>query len=256
VGLREKRLDSDMQSVMRLCGPESPITLVASSGSPVDRYQLRYLLPGLVVQDGAVVPIATHLVEVYLTLGYPRQAPQCRMLTPIFHPNIAPHAICVGDHWSAGESLAALLVRIAEMICFQSYNVKSPLNGDAARWAEEHARELPLLRTDLSPLLGEGRAVGRPSPAPDHERPPGATASPFPSPRPSPAEVAPATAPVEPTTVPSGGSQRVESHPPGEGPGEIVCGACGAALALTPGWSSRWARCPMCGRMLTVESRP
>ena len=59
------------------------------------------------------------------------------MLTPIFHPNIAPHAICIGDHWSAGEPLASIMARIGEMIAYQSYNTKSPLNGEAARWVKE-----------------------------------------------------------------------------------------------------------------------
>jgi ubiquitin-protein ligase len=72
------------------------------------------------------------------------------MLTPVFHPNIAPHAVCIGDHWSPGESLAALILRIGEMITFQSYNTKSPLNGAAARWAEENIAQLPIQRIDLS----------------------------------------------------------------------------------------------------------
>ena len=54
------------------------------------------------------------------------------------------HAICVGDHWSAGESLESIAIRIGEMLAYQVYNVKSPLNGEAARWVEEHEDELPL----------------------------------------------------------------------------------------------------------------
>jgi ubiquitin-protein ligase len=55
-------------------------------------------------------------VEITLPLHYPRTPPQCRMLTPIFHPNIAPHAICIGDHWSAGEPLCSIVARIGELI--------------------------------------------------------------------------------------------------------------------------------------------
>jgi hypothetical protein len=66
------------------------------------------------------------------------------MLSPVFHPNIAPHAICVGDHWSAGESLASIVIRIGEMLAYQVYNVKSPLNGEAARWVQQHEDLLPL----------------------------------------------------------------------------------------------------------------
>jgi len=39
---------------------------------------------------------------------------------------------------------------IAEMICFQSYNVKSPLNARAAAWAEQNVARLPLHRGDLT----------------------------------------------------------------------------------------------------------
>ena len=73
-----------------------------------------------------------------------------RLASHLYHPNIAPHAICIGDHWSAGESLATLIARIGEIITFQSYNVKSPLNGEAARWAEQNVARLPLQKIDLT----------------------------------------------------------------------------------------------------------
>src|SRR5579872_2129886 len=88
--------------------------------------------------------------------------PQCRMLTPVFHPNIAPHAICVGDHWSAGEPIGSIVARIGEMLAYQSYNTKSPLNGEAARWVEQHLEELPL---DKVSMLGSD-AYKPESPAP------------------------------------------------------------------------------------------
>ena len=55
----------------------------------------------------------------------------------------------LGDHWSAGQSLAELIVRIGEMICYQSYNTKSPLNARAAAWVETHTGRLPLDGADL-----------------------------------------------------------------------------------------------------------
>jgi ubiquitin-protein ligase len=72
------------------------------------------------------------------------------MVTPVFHPNIDPQKICVGDHWSAGQRLAQLIVRIGEMLTYQSYNVKSPLNAKAAAWAELNVTRLPLEQVDLS----------------------------------------------------------------------------------------------------------
>jgi ubiquitin-protein ligase len=72
------------------------------------------------------------------------------MLTPVFHPNIDPQKICIGDHWSAGQSIADMILRIAEMICFQSYNLKSPLNAKAAAWAEQNVANLPLHKGDIA----------------------------------------------------------------------------------------------------------
>ena len=90
---------------------------------------------------------------------YPRTPPHCRAITPVFHPNIAPHSICIGDHWAAGESLVNLIVRIGEMLAYQSYNVKSPLNGDAAQWAEKNKSRLPVDRFDFSSLLARGEVL-------------------------------------------------------------------------------------------------
>ena len=72
------------------------------------------------------------------------------MVSPVYHPNIDPQKICIGDHWSAGQRLIHLIVRIGEMIAYQSYNVKSPLNARAAAWAEQNMDSLPLDRSDLS----------------------------------------------------------------------------------------------------------
>ena len=74
------------------------------------------------------------------------------MLTPVFHPNIDDSTICVGDHWAAGERLTDLVVRIGEMLAFQAYNIKSPLNGEAAMWADLHPEHLPV---DPKPLHAE-----------------------------------------------------------------------------------------------------
>ena len=92
------------------------------------------------------------------------------MLTPIFHPNIAPHAICIGDHWSPGEPLWSIVARIGEMIAYQSYNTKSPLNGEAARWVDQHVDELPLDPVSMMPddatVSSAGAATMGPKPPP------------------------------------------------------------------------------------------
>jgi hypothetical protein len=127
------------------------IRVLETSGNPPDRYWIEFRILGLDAEGGGDPrEIRAHRTEVFLPSDYPRRQPFCRMTTPVFHPNIDPQKICIGDHWSAGESLAALVVRIGQMICYQSYNVKSPLNAKAAAWAESHLHQLPLQEVDLT----------------------------------------------------------------------------------------------------------
>ena len=49
------------------------------------------------------------------------------------------------------------------MLAYQSYNVKSPLNGEAARWVEENKHRVPLDRVSLLPE--EERQSNAPQPA-------------------------------------------------------------------------------------------
>ncbi len=132
---RLRRLQADHANIRTTFAQHAHIRLLSQEGDPPEKYTFEFTVPGLIpVDGGAPIPGAIHRAEVFLPEEYPRRPPFCRMITPVFHPNINPQRICIGDHWSAGESLPALIVRIAEIICFQSYNVKSPLNAEAAAW--------------------------------------------------------------------------------------------------------------------------
>jgi ubiquitin-protein ligase len=148
---RLRRLTADYQQVQKLFAQHPYIRLLKAEGSPPERYTFAFNVQGLVpAGEDAFAPGAVHQAEIFLPMDYPRRPPFCRMTTPLFHPNIDPQKICIGDHWSAGQSLAQMIVRIAEMICYQSYNLKSPLNAKAAAWAEQNLVSLPLEKADLS----------------------------------------------------------------------------------------------------------
>ena len=150
---RLRRLRADFEQVTAAFAEHPHIRIAAAEGDPPEKYVFEFKVRGLVPPDETsedVRPRLIHRAEVFLPLDYPRRPPFCRMTTPVFHPNIDPQKICIGDHWSAGQSLAELAVRIGEMLSYQSYNVKSPLNGQAAAWAEQNVERLPLDRSDLS----------------------------------------------------------------------------------------------------------
>ncbi len=163
---RIRRLMLDQQNLTRRFSGWPLIQMVETAGMPPEVYRFRYFIKGLwVAVNGEIQERSSHTLEVNLTLGYPRRAPQCRMLTPVFHPNFDESTVCIGDFWAASESLDDLIVRIGRMIAYQEYNTKSPLNGLAAKWAAEHTSLLPVDPRPIAPPAIERAEPGPPEPA-------------------------------------------------------------------------------------------
>ena len=154
---RTRRLMVDAESIRKRLSGWPLIEISGTAGIPPEIYRFTYRVKGLFVDPtGNILERDTHLLEVNLSLGYPRRAPQCRMLTPVFHPNFDDSAVCIGDFWAASEGLDDLVIRIGQMIAYQEYNTKSPLNGLAAKWAALNANLLPI----------DARAIAPPSQGP------------------------------------------------------------------------------------------
>jgi Ubiquitin-conjugating enzyme len=151
---RIRRLLLDEQMLRQTFGNWPIIQITGTAGVPAEIYRFTYNLRGLYVAGGGeILEREAHLLEVNLTLGYPRRAPQCRMLTPVFHPNFDDSMVCIGDFWAASEGLDDLIIRIGRMIAYQEYNTKSPLNGLAAKWAAQNSHLLPVDPRPVAPPL-------------------------------------------------------------------------------------------------------
>jgi len=163
--IRRLKLDHD-QMVQKFAG-WPVIQITGTAGMPPEVYRFAYNIKGLfVAANGEILERQQHHLEVNLSLGYPRRAPQCRMLTPVFHPNFDDSTVCIGDFWAASEGLDDLIIRIGRMIAYQEYNTKSPLNGLAAKWAEQHAQLFPVDPRDIAPPLEKAAAPAESSPMP------------------------------------------------------------------------------------------
>ncbi len=151
---RTRRLQVDHELLTRRFSGWPIIQMSATAGMPPELYRISYALKGLyVTPSGDVLDRDRHELEINLSLEYPRRAPQCRMLTPVFHPNFDDATVCIGDFWAASEGLDDLIVRIGRMIAYQEYNTRSPLNGLAAKWAAEHLADLPIDPRVLAPPI-------------------------------------------------------------------------------------------------------
>ena len=213
--VRLRRLQSDYEAIRRLVHRHPRVEIEGVAGTPPERYRLKLRVRSLRKKGEHLEPADEHRLEVRLPLGYPRDAPVCRLLTPVFHPNIAPHVVCIGDHWTAGESLDAMVQRVGEMLAFQSYNTKSPLNGEAARWVDEHLHRLPTEREEFFVDLDSAPAARTPDTAESCSNCGAATA--------------------DGTTCPSGHVLC--------GDCTVSCRSCGRALCLSCGEPP----CPACG---------
>ena len=149
---RTRRLLLDHQTLTSRLADWPLIQITGTAGLPPEIYRFTYNLRGLyVAASGEILERQIHVLEVNLSLGYPRRAPQCRMLTPVFHPNFDDAMVCIGDFWAASEGLDDLIIRIGRMITYQEYNTKSPLNGLAAKWAAQNSSLLPIDSRNISP---------------------------------------------------------------------------------------------------------
>jgi len=153
---RIRRLKLDYETLTKRFADWPLIQIAGSAGMPPEAYRITYRIKGLyVAPNGDILEREVHHLEVNLSLGYPRRAPQCRMLVPVFHPNFDDASVCIGDFWAASEGLDDLIVRIGRMIAYQEYNTKSPLNGLAAKWAAQHANLLPVDTRNIAPPVAE-----------------------------------------------------------------------------------------------------
>ena len=147
---RLRRLYADYREVCEQFTGHPYIAVTPLRGNPPEAYEVHYRIHGLELDQATRRPkIRTeHAAQIYLQDAYPREKPKCVMLTPIFLPNFGSY-ICIGDFWGAGETLASIIIQIGEMIQYQSYTPKSPLDPVAARWAEQNSNLLPVGHENL-----------------------------------------------------------------------------------------------------------
>jgi ubiquitin-protein ligase len=237
--VRLRRLRADYEKLSEYLRRHPRLRLIQTEGDPPEKYQIEYQIKSLRMAHGELQPVQRHIVEIALPLNYPRTPPQCRMLSPVFHPNIAPHAICVGDHWGAGESLQSIVARIGEMLAYQSYNVKSPLNGEAARWVEENKHRLPL--DGVSLLVEENGSVGGEGAAVAAAQ----------------TQVGTIATNGDSTSASSSAAQKAAPEASeGATTVQIVCPACGASYRMPAEFGNRKLRCRKCMHVFTTGAAP
>src|SRR5215813_3209170 len=105
---RIRRLKLDHDSLVKRLSGWPLIRMAGTAGMPPELYRFQYLIRGLyVAPDGAILERNDHLLEVNLSLGYPRLAPQWSMLTSAFQPRSNRCAGCSLGRVAASAELDA-----------------------------------------------------------------------------------------------------------------------------------------------------
>jgi ubiquitin-protein ligase len=149
---RQRRLLADLHYMQELAARDDRVSFQAD-GDPPELYTVLLNRTGLARQGhGELVLRHIHRFSVYLHLDYPRRPPQFAWLTPIFHPNIlSPDrngGVCIGI-WSASESLADLVLRVAAMVEYRSFNAADALDLEAAAWVRANDVQPPAALAEL-----------------------------------------------------------------------------------------------------------
>ena len=122
--------------------------------APVTQYQIQYRVPALTKHEGELEITRLTIVSISLPPMYPREKPYCTTDEPIFHPNFGNY-ICIADFWSPSQTLVDVIIEIGQLLQYQLFNTRSPLNALAARWVSENSSQIPIGELELLPVEPE-----------------------------------------------------------------------------------------------------
>ncbi|NCS00653.1 MAG: hypothetical protein GPJ07_01295 [Microcystis aeruginosa G13-07] len=159
MGVRETRLTNDLRQVSELIANSGgSLKLISKTGNPPYEYVIEYRCKGIETVNGNnPVYRNTHQVKIILGTNYPREKPDVKFLTPIFHPNVFSNQnVCLGNYWTPGETVTELILRIGKIIQYSKdvLNLKSPANGTAKTWASNNMSRFPVDTQTLKVNLG------------------------------------------------------------------------------------------------------
>ena len=150
--VRDKRLDSDYRALRTIFAAEDKVEIRAIGTAPFEKYMIVYKVPSLRLNSaGQPMRVDATGVEISLPQDYPKMPPTARTVAGdvVFHPNFNATKICLADRWSASIQLADIVREIGELLTWQKFNIRSPLNAVAAEWSQAHQDEIPLARIPL-----------------------------------------------------------------------------------------------------------
>jgi len=111
-------------------------------------------IEGLYMERGLIKKRHNHRVEIHIPAEFPIKMPKAKWITPIFHPNIATNGeVCIGTRWTPMKGVDKIVIELANMAQYVSYNLDNPYNYSAKRWVEQNESQIKnmLYRIEFPP---------------------------------------------------------------------------------------------------------
>ena len=136
----------DIASELKSSFENNPrIDVITTGTGSTEEYEVTYKMRGLTTNENDEVQEShKHIVQITIPFGFPLFPPSCKPLTPVFHPDFDPGAICLGDFWDQDRTCSELVEFIGKMITGEVYSRENAFNEKAAVWYIAHADQFPL----------------------------------------------------------------------------------------------------------------
>ncbi|MGL1931147.1 MAG: hypothetical protein OCC45_05250 [Desulfotalea sp.] len=115
-----------------------------------DNYSVSFKLLGY-IKNGDIIELATeHSIHLEIPFGFPLFPPSCKPVSPTFHPDFDPSAICISDFWDPDKTCNHLIEYIGEMIQGIHFSTENSFNDEAAAWYQENSSNFPIPQDNVS----------------------------------------------------------------------------------------------------------
>ncbi len=150
MGIATKQLEAIFQEVNDHFKSSQYVSIQPDAGNPPEKYEVTYTIKGLHQnKKNEVVESTRHTIAISIPFGFPHFPPNCKPISPIFHPDFDQAAICIGDFWKKGSTVSNLIVHIAQMISGKIFSTDNAFNEEAVTWYKQHSDRLPFDSVDF-----------------------------------------------------------------------------------------------------------
>jgi ubiquitin-protein ligase len=151
MGIATKQLEAIFKEINERFKKNRYVSIKPAAGDPPERYEVTYEIKGLHQNKNKEIQDATHhSISIAIPFGFPHFPPNCKPVSPIFHPDFDQAAICIGDFWNKESSIPDLIIHIGHMIAGEVFSTDNAFNEEAVIWYRQHRDRLPFEILDFS----------------------------------------------------------------------------------------------------------